>query len=178
MQKVPRIRSHFPLPHSAFPLNPVLTKIEIAADWLTRYTGMPLDRFGNLRVADEFSRLRAAFCSSIRLRYLRRQSPHAGRHERCRSHDHQLRHRFAKRGHDHGFAHRISSGGRVAARKMRRPEARDGNRPLHPADRRDSRRRDFGRLPVAASARLAFVQTPQIRVPKAGRARPGLSHRA
>ena len=24
----------------------MVTKVEIAADWLTRYTGMPLDRFG------------------------------------------------------------------------------------------------------------------------------------
>src|SRR5258708_14021464 len=32
----------------------MVTKIEIAADWLTRYTGMPLDRFGNFVLLTNF----------------------------------------------------------------------------------------------------------------------------
>src|SRR4051812_20792513 len=48
-----RIRpSTFRLPPSALPF--MVTKIEIAADWLTRYTGMPLDRFGNFVLLTNF----------------------------------------------------------------------------------------------------------------------------
>ena len=32
----------------------MVTKIEIAADWLTRYTGMPLDRFGKYVLLTNF----------------------------------------------------------------------------------------------------------------------------
>src|SRR5687768_16068655 len=32
----------------------MVTKVEIAADWLTRYTGMPLDRFGNFVLLTNF----------------------------------------------------------------------------------------------------------------------------
>ena len=32
----------------------MVTKIEFAADWLTRYTGMPLDRFGNFVLLTNF----------------------------------------------------------------------------------------------------------------------------
>src|SRR5437868_12027783 len=39
-------------PKSEIP--PMVTKIEIAADWLTRYTGMPLDLFGNFVLLTNF----------------------------------------------------------------------------------------------------------------------------
>src|SRR5688572_33393015 len=43
---------HSSFDHSSFA--PMVTKIEIAADWLTRYTGMPLDRFGNFVLLTNF----------------------------------------------------------------------------------------------------------------------------
>ena len=36
------------------PSSHMVTKIEIAADWLTRYTGMPLDRFGRYVLLTNF----------------------------------------------------------------------------------------------------------------------------
>ena len=106
-----------------------------------------------LRAAHEFSRLRAAFRGALRLRYLRRQPADAGVHERRRPDDHQLRHRLAQRGDGHGSAHGLSSRSGAVSGQVRRAEARHRDRALHPADRRDPRRRNVRRLPAAAGAR-------------------------
>jgi AMP nucleosidase len=41
-------------PNAKIPVPPMISKFEIAADWLTRYTGMPLDRFGKYVLLTNF----------------------------------------------------------------------------------------------------------------------------
>lgn len=43
-----------------------LTKLDLARDWLPRYTGMPLDRFGDYVLLTNFKDYLAKFCEQFR----------------------------------------------------------------------------------------------------------------
>ena len=170
-----RLIRHSPFAHSSF--SPMVTKSEIAADWLTRYTGMPLDEFGKYVLLTNFRDYVTRFAKQFSCNIYGDDRPMQAATNDARPDDHQLRHRLAQRGDDHGPAHRLPPRGGAVPRQVRRAQAHHRNRPLHPADRRDPRRRNVRRLPAAAGARAAVVQAPQVRLAEARRPRPRVPHR-
>ena len=142
-------------------------RLEIAKNWLPRYTGMPLDQFGDYVLLTNFH----YYVNALR----RRNSTaiFAAKVGRCRPP--RIRDGLSIVNFGIGSANAATvmdllsataSQGRAFSGQMRGLEDLDGNRPLHPADCRHPRRRHERRLFSAGSAGPALVQAAQVRVGK------------
>ncbi len=56
-------------------------RLEIARNWLPRYTGMPLDQFGDYVLLTNFQYYHGAIRGEVQMQYLRRRAANAGGHQ-------------------------------------------------------------------------------------------------
>ena len=132
-------------------------KTEIVDNWLPRYTGVPLDQFGEHILLTNFGGYLNAF-SQLTGAPDRRPGPADAQRDRRRHHHDQLRHGQPERGDDDGPALGDHAQGGAVPGQVRRPEEEERARRPGAADRGDPRRRHQQRLPAAGSAGAARVR--------------------
>src|SRR6185312_9184511 len=122
-------------------------KLDIVCDWLPRYTGQPLEAFGDYILLTNFIGYLETFCALTGAAIVDGQRPH---------HD-QLRHGQPQCRDGDGSA--VGSYAEIGAvpRQVRWTEEEKPARRPDPADRRDPRRRYQRRLPAAQGAGAARV---------------------
>ena len=98
----------------------MVSKYELARDWLPRYTGMPVDHFGDYILLSNFDDYFDSFVERVFLRRLWRGPADEGGHEFGRSESDQFRHGIRQRRYDHGPVDGSTTQGRALPRKMRR----------------------------------------------------------
>ena len=103
------------------------TKTEITRNWLPRYTGMPLDQFGDYILVTNFGDYVRRFAKIFDCRiYGEDRTMQAATNDNALlPADQMIWHWFKQCGDDHGFAHGCHAKRRAVPRQVRRPEEID-----------------------------------------------------
>ncbi len=136
------------------------TRKEIVENWLPRYTGLPLKKFGDYILLTNFQRYVDLFARAHKVPVHGRDKAMSTRHGR-RDHDHQLRHGQRERRDGYGPPERGPAEGGPFSRQMRRHQAPRGRGRPHPAERCQPRRGHQQRLFPAGGAGAPRVRASQ-----------------